>query len=110
MKVLVADKFEKVGVDGLKELGCEVVLRPDVKAEDLPATVTEVRPEILIVRGKKVSEASLEAGPSLSLVIRAGAGIDLAYGQAVGVGVPRDFEDLRDDDTGAGQEIDNLPL
>ena len=22
MKVLVADKFEKVGIDGLKELGC----------------------------------------------------------------------------------------
>ena len=22
MKVLIADKFEKVGIDGLKELGC----------------------------------------------------------------------------------------
>ena len=36
MKVLVADKFEKVGIDGLKELGCTVVFEPDVKAEDLP--------------------------------------------------------------------------
>lgn len=76
MKVLVADKFEKVGVDGLAQLGCEVVLRPDVKAEELSVTITEVNPDILIVRGKKVSEAALAAGSALSLVIRAGAGID----------------------------------
>lgn len=76
MNVLVADKFENVGVDGLTQLGCNLILRPDVKAEDLPATITEVVPEILIVRGKKVSEAALAAGPSLALVIRAGAGID----------------------------------
>jgi D-3-phosphoglycerate dehydrogenase len=76
MKVLVADKFEQVGVAGLKALGCEVELRPDIKAEDLPAAVTEVNPRILVVRGKKVSEAALAAGPTLALVIRAGAGVD----------------------------------
>jgi len=36
----------------------------------------EVDPGILIVRGKKVSAETLEAGTALSLVIRAGAGID----------------------------------
>jgi len=76
MKVLVADKFETVGVDGLKDLGCDVVLRPDVTAETLPATIREVDPKVLIVRSKKVNEAALAAGPALSLVIRAGAGID----------------------------------
>ena len=76
MKVLVADKFEQVGVDGLSDLGCDIALRPDVKAEDLPAVVKEVSPKVLIVRGKKVSEAALAAGPELALVIRAGAGID----------------------------------
>ncbi|MBP7621542.1 MAG: hypothetical protein KA745_11285, partial [Gemmatimonadales bacterium] len=76
MKVLVADKFETVGVDGLKDLGCDVVLRPDGAVEELPATIAEVNPKVLIVRGKKVSEAALAAGPALSLVIRAGAGID----------------------------------
>lgn len=75
-RVLVADKFEKVGVDGLHELGCEVVLRPEVKAEELPALLKEIDPKILIVRGKRVSDAALAAGPRLSLVIRAGAGID----------------------------------
>jgi D-3-phosphoglycerate dehydrogenase len=76
MKVLVADKFEKVGVDGLKDLGCTVLVEPDVKAEDLPARIREVDPHILIVRGKKVSGDALRAGTALTLVIRAGAGID----------------------------------
>src|SRR5829696_9055783 len=76
MKVLVADKFEKVGIDGLKELGCTVVSEPEVKADALPELMREVDPHILIVRGKKVSGDALRAGTALSLVIRAGAGID----------------------------------
>jgi D-3-phosphoglycerate dehydrogenase / 2-oxoglutarate reductase len=76
MKVLIADKFEKVGIDGLKELGCAVVSQPDLTAEALPAAIKEVDPNILIVRGTKVNAASLNAGTSLTLVIRAGAGID----------------------------------
>jgi D-3-phosphoglycerate dehydrogenase len=76
MKVLVADKFERVGIDGLKELGCTVVSEPDVKAEALPELIRKVDPHILIVRGKKVSADALKAGTALTLVIRAGAGID----------------------------------
>jgi D-3-phosphoglycerate dehydrogenase len=76
MKVLIADKFERVGIDGLKELGCTVVSRPEVKAEDLPAAIRETDPHILIVRSKKVSAEALKAGTALTLVIRAGAGID----------------------------------
>ncbi|HJR51845.1 MAG TPA: NAD(P)-dependent oxidoreductase, partial [Gemmatimonadales bacterium] len=76
MKVLIADKFEKVGIDGLHELGCTVVSRPELSADALPAAITEVDPNILIVRSTKVSAAALNAGTSLTLVIRAGAGID----------------------------------
>jgi D-3-phosphoglycerate dehydrogenase len=76
MRVLVADKFEKVGIDGLKELGCTVELQPDLTAEALPAAVKAVDPHILIVRGTKVTADTLKAGTALTLVIRAGAGID----------------------------------
>src|SRR3954463_14739493 len=76
MKVLVADKFEKVGIDGLKELGCTVVSEPDVKPDALAEVVKRVDPQILIVRGKKVNADALRAGTALTLVIRAGAGID----------------------------------
>lgn len=76
MKVLVADKFEKVGIDGLKELGCTVVSEPDASAEALPELIRKVDPHILIVRGTKVTAEALRAGTALTLVIRAGAGID----------------------------------
>ena len=76
MKVLIADKFEKVGIDGLKELGCTVLSQPDVKADALPAAIAAADPQVLIVRGKKVTAEALKAGTGLALVIRAGAGID----------------------------------
>lgn len=76
LKVLVADKFEKVGLDGLKELGCDVRYEPDVAPADLPALMQSYDPKLLVVRSKKVTAAVLEAGAGLSVVIRAGAGID----------------------------------
>ncbi len=76
MKVLVADKFEKVGIDGLQDIGCRVRLEPGVSAADLPALMREYDPKILIVRSKKVNAATFQAGAGLSLVIRAGAGVD----------------------------------
>jgi D-3-phosphoglycerate dehydrogenase / 2-oxoglutarate reductase len=76
MKVLIADKFEKVGIDGLKELGCTVISEPEVKADGLPDLIRKVDPNILIVRSKKVNVDALRAGTALTLVIRAGAGID----------------------------------
>jgi D-3-phosphoglycerate dehydrogenase / 2-oxoglutarate reductase len=76
MKVLIADKFEKVGIDGLKELGCTVLSEPDVKADALAEMIRKVDPNILIVRSKKVNADALRAGTALTLVIRAGAGID----------------------------------
>ena len=76
MKVLIADKFEKVGIDGLKELGCTVLAQPDLTADELPAAVREMDPQILIVRSTKVTADTLNAGTALTLVIRAGAGID----------------------------------
>lgn len=88
MKVLIADKFEKVGVDGLKELGCSVTSRAEVKPAELPAAMREVDPNVLIVRGKKVTAEALKAGTSLGLVIRAGAGIDTIDVEAAsGLGV-----------------------
>jgi D-3-phosphoglycerate dehydrogenase len=76
MKVLIADKFEKVGIDGLKDLGCVVFSEPDVKAEALPELIRKVDPHILVVRSTKVTADALRAGTALTLVIRAGAGID----------------------------------
>ena len=44
MKVLVADKFEKSGIDGLKSAGCEVVYEPDLKDDALTRRSGRRRP------------------------------------------------------------------
>jgi D-3-phosphoglycerate dehydrogenase / 2-oxoglutarate reductase len=73
MKVLVADKFEKSGLDGLKAAGCEVVYDPDLKDDALAQAIATTGAEVLVVRSTKVTEPMLEAG-ALALVVRAGAG------------------------------------
>ena len=73
MKILIADKFEQSGRDGLEAMGCEISFQPDLKDELLVGAIATEKPDVLIVRGTKVSEPMLAAGP-LKLVVRAGAG------------------------------------
>ena len=75
MKVLVADKLEQSGLDGLRALGCEVIYDPSLKEESLIEALRLHNPDILVVRSTKVTAPMLEAG-DLSLVIRAGAGVN----------------------------------
>lgn len=87
MKILVADKFEQSGQEGLKSLGCEVSYKPDLKDDSLTQAIRDERPDVLIVRSTKVSEAMLDAG-ALALVVRAGAGyntIDVAAASKRGI-------------------------
>jgi D-3-phosphoglycerate dehydrogenase len=87
MKVLIADKFEKSGVDGLQALGCEISYQPDLKDDPLVEAIRAVSPDVLVVRGTKVTEPMLEAGP-VKLVVRAGAGyntIDVAAASKRGI-------------------------
>jgi D-3-phosphoglycerate dehydrogenase len=87
MKVLVADKFEQSGRDGLQAIGCEVSYQPDLKDEALVNAITETAPDVLVVRGTKVTEPMLAAGP-IKLVVRAGAGyntIDVAAASKRGI-------------------------
>ena len=73
MKVLVADKFEKSGLDGLKTLGCDVAYEPDAADQALVEAIRRTDAEVLIVRGTKVPRPCFETG-HLALVVRAGAG------------------------------------
>src|SRR5947209_9398137 len=73
MRILIADKFERFGRDGLQALGCEISFQPDLKDEALVETIAKEQPDVLVVRGTKVTEPMLAAGP-LKLIVRAGAG------------------------------------
>lgn len=87
MRVLVADKFEQSGIDGLAAAGCEVAYEPTLSDQALVDAVGAQAPDVLVVRGTKVPEAVLVAGP-LKLVVRAGAGyntIDVAAASRLGI-------------------------
>jgi D-3-phosphoglycerate dehydrogenase len=90
MKVLVADKFEKSGLEGLKNLGVELDYQPDLAGDALLAALAgDDSPEVLIVRGTKVTASMIEAS-KLAVIIRAGAGyntIDVAAASERGVRV-----------------------
>jgi len=73
MRVLIADKFEQSGRDGLESLGCEISFQPDLKDDALVDAIRKEAPDVLVVRGTKITEPMLEAGP-VKLVVRAGAG------------------------------------
>jgi D-3-phosphoglycerate dehydrogenase / 2-oxoglutarate reductase len=87
VKILVADKFEQSGIDGLTSAGCEVVFQPDLKDDGLRDAIAATRADVLVVRGTAVTAAMLEAG-SLALIVRAGAGyntIDVAAASRRGI-------------------------
>src|SRR2546425_5052101 len=87
MHVLIADKFEQSGRDGLEALGCEITFQPDLKDAALVAAIEKHAPDVLVVRGTKVTEPMLGAGP-IKLVVRAGAGyntIDVAAASRRGI-------------------------
>ncbi|MDX6498159.1 MAG: D-3-phosphoglycerate dehydrogenase / 2-oxoglutarate reductase [Blastocatellia bacterium] len=87
MHVLIADKFEQSGRVGLEAIGCEVSFQPDLKDDALVAAIAEHKPDVLVVRGTKVTEPMLAAGP-LKLIVRAGAGyntIDVAAASRRGI-------------------------
>ena len=87
MLVLIADKFEQSGRDGLQALGCDVSYQPDLKDDSLVSAIKAEAPDVLVVRGTKVTEPMLGAGP-VKLVVRAGAGyntIDVAAASKRGI-------------------------
>lgn len=87
MKILIADKFEESGRIGMRRAGCEVSFQPDLKDDALVQAIAKEKPDVLVVRGTKVTEPMLAAGP-LKLIVRAGAGyntIDVAGASRRGI-------------------------
>ncbi|MBI3892187.1 MAG: hydroxyacid dehydrogenase [Candidatus Wallbacteria bacterium] len=87
MKILVADKYPKSGIESLGSLGFEVVYEPDAKGDALVQLLASSAADVLVVRSSKVEKAALESG-RLSLVVRAGAGyntIDVKTASALGI-------------------------
>jgi D-3-phosphoglycerate dehydrogenase / 2-oxoglutarate reductase len=74
MRVLIVDKLSPDTVTSLEKLNLQVEVRSDLNAETLPGALADVN--VLVVRSTKVTAAAIQAAPQLSLIIRAGAGVD----------------------------------
>jgi D-3-phosphoglycerate dehydrogenase len=75
MKVLVADKFEKSGLDALTAAGCEVIFQPEASGDALVTAIKQTQAPVLVVRSTQVTDTMMDAG-ALSLIVRAGAGVN----------------------------------
>ena len=74
MKLLVADKFSEKHLDDFRALGLEVDYRPELSAAALPGALAGV--QILVVRSTEVTAAAVEGADALTLIVRAGAGVN----------------------------------
>jgi D-3-phosphoglycerate dehydrogenase / 2-oxoglutarate reductase len=74
MKVLIADSFPMKYVGEIQNLGGVVEYKPKLKAEELAANIGDST--VLVVRSTEVHADCIAAGTNLSLIIRAGAGVN----------------------------------
>lgn len=74
MKVLIADTFQQNYLGDLEALGHEITLNPDLSADDIIGAIAGY--DVLIVRSTKVTAPVIAASDHLSLIIRAGAGVN----------------------------------
>ncbi|HKA91747.1 MAG TPA: NAD(P)-dependent oxidoreductase [Haliangiales bacterium] len=74
MKILIADKFSEAHLADLRALGLTVEYKPDLGAGDLPAALPGA--SILVVRSTEVNAAAIGAADALTLIVRAGAGVN----------------------------------
>jgi len=89
IKILVCDPIDPEGIEKLREAGFKVDLAYSITKKDLEKKVREYN--VLIVRSRtKVTREIIEYGKRLSLIARAGAGldnIDLKAAEEMGIAV-----------------------
>lgn len=86
MRILVADKLSSRLAEALEEAGHEFDIAPNLTETDLPDAIADA--DVLVVRSTRVNATTVKAAQNLSLIIRAGAGvntIDVAAASAAGI-------------------------
>jgi D-3-phosphoglycerate dehydrogenase len=76
MKVFIADKFEKGGIDELERIGCEVDYQPGTSGKQLTDALIATHAHMLIVRSTRVPRETMERTTALEVIVRAGSGCD----------------------------------
>lgn len=76
MRVLIADKLAALAADRLSAHAFDWHAEPSLKDDTLTEALAARNPEVLVVRSTKVRREHVEAAPALTLVVRAGAGVN----------------------------------
>jgi D-3-phosphoglycerate dehydrogenase len=74
MKAIIADAFPQKYVDEIQKLGITTEYKPKLKAEELAANIGDA--SILVVRSTEVRADCISTAKNLTLIIRAGAGVN----------------------------------
>lgn len=74
MTVYIADKLPDETISELEKMGQKVINQPTATASDLDSGLEDAN--VLIVRSTVVSKTCVENSPYLSLIVRAGAGVN----------------------------------
>ena len=74
MKILIADKLDPSAKLALEDIGHEVQETHSANSDDLDQHIQGI--EVLVVRSTRVTADALKAADQLSLIVRAGAGVD----------------------------------
>ncbi len=74
MNILVADQISEAAIQDLRKLGSNVTYDADLSGTELADQMSDV--EILIVRSTRVNENIITKSDKLSLIIRAGSGVN----------------------------------
>lgn len=88
MKVLLADKLAPLVEKYLLGNDHQVSNQPSLKGDSLTEALVQHSPDVLVVRSTKIEQSHIDACPSLSLIVRAGAGvntIDLTTASSKGI-------------------------
>lgn len=88
-KVLVCDAIDQKGIDILKKSGLQVDYRPEIKHDELIASVKDY--DVLVVRSRtKVTKEVMDANAKMKIIARVGVGldnIDVKYAESKGMQV-----------------------
>lgn len=76
MRILIADRLAPLVQGRLQDLGGEVRVDAALGAEALTQALGQLDPHVLVVRSTRVRHEDIAAADALSLVIRAGAGVN----------------------------------
>lgn len=76
MRVLIADKLARHAVAQLRESGFDAIQEPSLSGESLKTRIQDINPSVLVVRSTRVEHQHIHAANALSLVVRAGAGVN----------------------------------